>query len=187
MPWSSVIPALLGTREGEYLWSAAIKLKHWGIQDVKTQDTGPGTWNAYERNDFSEPRLLHLPIHRNAPSSLTWDILFTVVSDYEQASRLVIVWPAHQASLSFTISHSLLNLMSIESVMPSDHLVLCCSLIFNSQKYSWCSDCLPFAANFYITWFLPTPCPAFSEQFSQGYLRCCLPSLKCPKFPSNKT
>ena len=37
-----------------------------------------------------------------------------------------IPWTAeHQASLSFTISWSLLKLMSIESVMPSDHLVLC--------------------------------------------------------------
>jgi len=32
---------------------------------------------------------------------------------------------AHQASLSFTNSRSLLKLMSIESVMPSNHLVLC--------------------------------------------------------------
>ena len=31
---------------------------------------------------------------------------------------------AHQASLSFTISCSLLKLMSIESVMPSNHLIL---------------------------------------------------------------
>ena len=31
---------------------------------------------------------------------------------------------AHQASLSFTISQSLLTLMSIESMMPSNHLVL---------------------------------------------------------------
>ena len=31
---------------------------------------------------------------------------------------------AHQASLSFTISQSLLNLMSFESVMPSNHLIL---------------------------------------------------------------
>ena len=30
-----------------------------------------------------------------------------------------------QASLSFTISRSLLNLMSIELVMPSNHLILC--------------------------------------------------------------
>ena len=33
---------------------------------------------------------------------------------------------AGQASLSFTISQSLLKLMSIESVMPSSHLILCC-------------------------------------------------------------
>ena len=32
---------------------------------------------------------------------------------------------ARQASLSFTISHSLFKLMSIESVMPSNHLILC--------------------------------------------------------------
>ena len=36
---------------------------------------------------------------------------------------------ALQASLSFTISRSLLNLMSIESVMPSNHLVLCRPLL----------------------------------------------------------
>ena len=37
---------------------------------------------------------------------------------------------AHQASLSFTISWSLLKLMSIESVMPSNHLILCSPLLF---------------------------------------------------------
>ena len=36
---------------------------------------------------------------------------------------------AHQASLSFTISWSLLKLMSIESVMPSNHLNLCHPLL----------------------------------------------------------
>ena len=37
---------------------------------------------------------------------------------------------AHQASLSFTNSGSLLRLMSIESVMPSSHLILCRPLLF---------------------------------------------------------
>ena len=32
---------------------------------------------------------------------------------------------AHQASLSITVSWSVLKLMSIESVMPSNHLILC--------------------------------------------------------------
>ena len=36
---------------------------------------------------------------------------------------------AHQASLSFTISRSLLKFTSIESVMPSSHLILCCPLL----------------------------------------------------------
>ena len=39
---------------------------------------------------------------------------------------------AHQASLSFTISWSLLKLMSIESVMPSNHLILCHPLLLPS-------------------------------------------------------
>ena len=36
---------------------------------------------------------------------------------------------AHQASLSITVSRSLLKLMSIESVVPSSHLFLCHSLL----------------------------------------------------------
>ena len=37
---------------------------------------------------------------------------------------------AHQASLSFTISQSLLKLMSIELMMPSNHLILCRPFLF---------------------------------------------------------
>ena len=36
---------------------------------------------------------------------------------------------AHQASLSFTVSPSLLKFMSIELVMPSNYLILCHSLL----------------------------------------------------------
>ena len=36
---------------------------------------------------------------------------------------------ARQASLSITNSQSLLKVMSIESVMPSNHLILCCPLL----------------------------------------------------------
>ena len=44
---------------------------------------------------------------------------------------------AHQTSLSFTISQSLLKLMSIESVMPSHHLILCRPLLLlpSMQRY----------------------------------------------------
>ena len=36
----------------------------------------------------------------------------------------------HQASLSITSCRSLLKLMSIELVVPSSHLILCCRLLF---------------------------------------------------------
>ena len=43
---------------------------------------------------------------------------------------LVIPWTAaRQASLSITNSRNLLKLMSIESEMPSNHLILCCPLL----------------------------------------------------------
>ena len=45
-------------------------------------------------------------------------------------SDSVTPWSAaRQASLSITNSRSLLKLMSIESVMPSNHLILCCPLL----------------------------------------------------------
>ena len=42
---------------------------------------------------------------------------------------------AHQASLSITNSHSLLKLMSIESVMPSNHFILCHPLLLLSSIF----------------------------------------------------
>ena len=49
-------------------------------------------------------------------------------------SDFVTPWTAaYQASLSFTNSWSLLKLMSIESVMPSNHLILCHPLLLPSM------------------------------------------------------
>ena len=42
---------------------------------------------------------------------------------------------AHQASLSITNSWSLLKLMFIDSVMPSNHLILCCPLLLPSSIF----------------------------------------------------
>ena len=45
-------------------------------------------------------------------------------------SDSVTPWTAAcQAPLSFTVSQNLLRFMSIESVMPSNHLILCCPLL----------------------------------------------------------
>ena len=53
------------------------------------------------------------------------------------ACLFVTQWTAaHLASLSFTISHSLLKLMSSELVIPSNHLILCHSLLFLPSIFS---------------------------------------------------
>ena len=52
------------------------------------------------------------------------------VQSLNQAQLFVIPWTAaSQASLSFTNFWSLLKLMSIESVMSSNHLILCSPLL----------------------------------------------------------
>ena len=60
------------------------------------------------------------------------DVL-SITSSVQSLSHLqlfVTPWiAAHQASLSITNSRSLSKLMSIELVMPSSHLILCCPLL----------------------------------------------------------
>ena len=54
----------------------------------------------------------------------------TVVLLLSCVQCFVTAWTAaDQASLSFTISQSSLKLMSMESVMPSNHLILCHPLL----------------------------------------------------------
>ena len=59
--------------------------------------------------------------------------LFVLVVQLLSHVRLFVITrtPARQASLSFTISQSLFKLMSTDSVMPSNHLILCSPPGFN--------------------------------------------------------
>ena len=53
-----------------------------------------------------------------------------VVQLLNRVRLLVTPWTAaHQSSLSSTVSRSLLKLMSMESVTPSNHPILCCPLL----------------------------------------------------------
>ena len=57
-------------------------------------------------------------------------IQFSSVQSLSRVRLFVTPWiTAHQASLSITNSRSSLRLTSIESVMPSSHLILCCPLL----------------------------------------------------------
>ena len=76
---------------------------------------------------------------------------------------------AHQASLSFTVSWSLLKLRSIDLVIPSKHLTLCCPLlllpsVFPSIKVF--SNELAFHfrwPNYWIVRFSISPSSEYSE------------------------
>ena len=59
-----------------------------------------------------------------------------VVQSLSHVWLFAIPWTAaHQASLSFTISWSLLKLMPMTSVTPSNHLILCRPLSFCLQSF----------------------------------------------------
>ena len=63
----------------------------------------------------------------------SWLLIIWSISSVQSLNSIQLFatpWTAaHQASLSITNSQSLLRLMSIESVMPSNHLILCRPLL----------------------------------------------------------
>ena len=66
----------------------------------------------------------------------------TVVQSLSRVRLFVTPWTAaHQTSLSFTISWSLLKLMSTELMMPSNHLILC-------SPFSSCPQSFPASGSF---------------------------------------
>ena len=57
-------------------------------------------------------------------------VITVVVQSLNPVWLFVTPWTAAcQASLSFTVSWSLLKLMSMELLMPANHLILCCPLL----------------------------------------------------------
>jgi len=63
--------------------------------------------------------------------------LFSSVQLLSHVQLFATPWTAaRQASLSITNSWNLLKLMSIESVMPSNHLILCCLLLLLPSIFS---------------------------------------------------
>ena len=82
---------------------------------------------------------------QNCSSNMFKYVVVIFVQSLSRVQLFQTPWTAaHQASLSFTIPQSLLKLMSIESVMPSNHLILCppfscpqSSLASGSFPMSW--------------------------------------------------
>ena len=81
-------------------------LRNWGnsgsshlplLKVNKEQDLAPHSWGSYERNEFSEPRCLHLTIHRMI-NSLTWYLIFNVQIAGSLCGKLVCGLTPHPAS-----------------------------------------------------------------------------------------
>ena len=70
------------------------------------------------------------------PNSSCISLLFCSDQSLSHVRLFATPWiTAHQASLSITSSQSSLKLMSIESVMPSSHLILCRPLLLPSSIF----------------------------------------------------
>ena len=104
-------------------------------------------WSDYPQNSFV-PHAFH-DIHKNLfpsesspqfiPIFSSFNILTVAFSSVQWLSH---VWhfvapgtAACQASLSITNSWSLLKLTSIKSVMPTNHLILCCPLLLQPSIF----------------------------------------------------
>ena len=82
---------------------------------------------AMDSSFFFFFKFLHISILASCPET---GLFGTVVHSLTRVRLFAAPWTAaHLASLSFTISRSLLKLMSIEWVVLANHLILCCPLL----------------------------------------------------------
>ena len=71
------------------------------------------------------------------PINALWIVQFSSVQSLSCVWLFATPWAAaHQGSLSFTNSQSLPKLMSIELVMPSNHLILCRPLLLSPSIFT---------------------------------------------------
>ena len=81
------------------------------------------------KQKYKVMKYLHSIIKIHLSAATEMDLSQSVLS-LSRVQLFAMSWTAaNQASLSITNSRSLLKLMSVESVMPSNHLILCCPLL----------------------------------------------------------
>ena len=80
-----------------------------GFRKRKNKILAPDRWGADQRNDFKEPRLLHLPRHRKVLNSSTWDFWFSLILMFWCSSYLVFVTkpPTYSGSFLTSLEQSL--------------------------------------------------------------------------------
>ena len=82
------------------------------------------------------PRLSRCTAAAQPPGGEDFSLQFSAVQSLSRVQLFATPWTAaRQASLSFTYSWSLLKLVSIESVMPSNHLIFCRPLLLSPSIF----------------------------------------------------
>ena len=95
-----------------------------------TEQQQPSNQERSEKLILSQSSLMELTLLTPRFQAL---VSRTVVQSLSHVRPFVTPWTAAQwAFLSFTIPQSLLKLMSIESVIPSNHIILCCPFLLPS-------------------------------------------------------
>ena len=93
--------------------------------------TDRGAWQGSQVSDMTE-RLTGFQLNKMAESHKTWGRLAPTILQHNNRIDIEHHRASVQDSLSTTNSRSSLKLMSIESVMPSSHLILCRPLLLLS-------------------------------------------------------
>ena len=90
----------------------------WRLRMRTHRVLAPDSWGAYQRNDFHEPRLLHLSIHRKVLYPSTWDIWFSLIN----SNLLMFLLPALCCKNSYISWLPRLSLLSSPSELSE---ILC--------------------------------------------------------------
>ena len=91
------------------------------------------SWQHFIKSDAIQNECVKKQLNPNKIFSLVTVVVFQSLSHVQLS---VTPWiAACQTLLSFTISWSFLKLMSIESVMPSNHLIFCHPLLLPLQSF----------------------------------------------------
>ena len=99
------------------------------LDQMHTQNAGHEQCKQTSETALLQPHCMWMTVHCTPTVNLL-EPLVNVVQSLSHIRLFATPWTAaHQASLSFTISQSLLKLMFIELVMPSNHLILCFPLL----------------------------------------------------------
>ena len=92
-------------------------------------------WEKYVKISHYDAELFNFHLCSTKFSYIFWKMLFSSVQPLSHVWLFATSWiAACQVSLSITNSRNSLKLMSIESVMPSSHLILCRPLVLCPQS-----------------------------------------------------